>query len=461
MDIDLAILGGGPGGYVCAIRAAQLGFNVVLVEEADLGGTCLHWGCIPTKALYSATKLLAQAEDASRIGISFARPQVDLERLAEWKGEVVSSLTAGIHTILDRIGVQVHRARGTLTGADRISLSTGEEITSGAIVLATGSDPMEIPGFPFDHPAVWSSNDALQLTEIPGRLAVIGGGVIGLELATIYRRLGSEVLIIELLPEILSSLDLDRRTVAVLKRALSDRGIKVLTSTAAERLDETEDGVLLYTKDGESHAVDRVLVAVGRRPRTDDLGLESCGVALDPRGFVQVDDRLQTSTPGIYAIGDLVRGPMLAHKASTEGIHVAESLRGEEPHQLDLALIPQAIFTDPEIASVGLSEATARSMEQDVLVGRFPFAALGKALGMREETGFFQVVARASDHRILGVQIIGAEASDLISEAAVAIHNGLTLEGIATAVHPHPTLPEGLKEAAENALGKAIHTINR
>jgi dihydrolipoamide dehydrogenase len=461
MDTDLAILGGGPGGYVCAIRAAQLGLNVVLVEEADLGGTCLHWGCIPTKALYSATKLLAQAEDASRIGISFAYPQIDLERLAAWKGEVVSSLTAGIDMILEKTGVRLHRARGTVSGAGRISLATGEEITAGAIVLATGSNPMGIPGFPFDHPAIWSSNDALQLAEVPDRLAVIGGGVIGLELATIYRRLGSEVLIIELLPEILSSLDLDRRTVAVLKRALSDQGMRVLTSTVAERFDETEDGVLLYTKDGESHAVDRILVAVGRRPRTDDLGLETCGVALDPHGFIQVDDRLQTTASGIFAIGDLVRGPMLAHKASTEGIRVAEFLHGEEPPPLDLDLIPQAIFTDPEIASVGLSEATARSTAQDVLVGRFPFAALGKALGMREESGFFQIVARASDHRILGVQIIGAEASDLISEAAVAIHNGLTLEGIADAVHPHPTLPEGLKEASENALGRAIHTINR
>ncbi|MCK5586537.1 FAD-dependent oxidoreductase, partial [Candidatus Bipolaricaulota bacterium] len=341
-----------------------------------------------------------------------------------------------------------------------IALSSGEELTVQTIVLATGSDAVQIPQFPFDHPAIWSSDDALELPIIPERLAIIGGGVIGLELATIYNRLGSQVIVVELLPEVLSTVDLDRRTISTLKRALTKNGITVLTKTAAESFEQNGNDVVLRTENGEEHIVDRILVAVGRRPRTRDLGLESCSVELDERGFVRVDKTLRTTAPNIYAIGDAVPGPMLAHKASKDGVQVAETLAGQT-HLLNYELIPQAIFTDPEIASVGLSESGAKASGSEILVGRFPFAALGKALGMREADGFFQVVANADDHRILGVQIIGAEASDLISEAAVAVQSNLSLEAIADAVHPHPTLPEGLKEAAENALGRAIHTINR
>ena len=461
MKTDIAIIGGGPAGYVCAIRAAQLGLNVSVIEEAALGGTCLNVGCIPTKALFSATKLLSQTAEAEQIGLTFAPPAIDLGRLATWKGEVVDTLVGGIGTLLEKNGVDVIRARGTLSSEGRVSLSTGDDLTADHIVIATGSDPVQIPPFPFDHPAIWSSDDALALLEVPKRLAIIGGGVIGLELATIYNRLGSQVVVIELLPEILSTVDLDRRTVSTLKRALSKSGIKVLTNTAAEGFEQQGDTIVLRTADGEEHAVDRMLVAVGRRPKTRDLGLETCGVEMDNRGFIRVDDKLRTSAANIYAIGDAVLGPMLAHKASSDGIQVAERLAGHEPPAIDYDLIPQAIFTDPEIASVGLSESKAKISGRGLLVGRFPFAALGKALGMREPEGFFQVVADADDHRILGVQIIGAEASDLISEAAVAVQSGLTLEAIADAIHPHPTLPEGLKEAAENALGKAIHTINR
>ncbi len=460
MKIDIGIIGGGPGGYVCAIRAAQLGFKVALIEETALGGTCLNRGCIPTKALYSATKLLSKAAEAEQIGLAFSPPQIDLQRLTAWKGQVVSTLVGGIETLLEKNGVEVFRARGQLAGDGRLVLSSGQELTVETIVLATGSDAVQIPPFPFDHPTIWSSDDALELPEIPKRLAVIGGGVIGLELATIYNRLGSQVLVVELLPEILSTVDLDRRTISTLKRALIKSGITVSTKTAAESFEQNANDVVLRTENGEEHFVDRILVAVGRRPRTRDLGLESCGVELDERGFVHVDKTLQTTAPDIYAIGDVVPGPMLAHKASKDGVQVAETLAGT-PHAIDYDLIPQAIFTDPEIASVGLSESGAKASGSEILVGRFPFAALGKALGMREADGFFQVVANADDHRILGVQIIGAEASDLISEAAIAVQSNLTLEAIADAVHPHPTLPEGLKEAAENALGRGIHTASR
>ena len=460
MKTDIGIIGGGPGGYVCAIRAAQLGFKVALIEETTLGGTCLNRGCIPTKALYSATKLLAQAAEAEQIGLTFSPPKIDLQRLGEWKGEVVSTLVGGIETLLEKNGVEVLRARGRLDSDRHISLSTDEELTAKHVVLATGSDAIQIPPFPFDDPVIWSSDDALELREVPKRLAVIGGGVIGLELATIYNRLGSQVLVVELLPEILSTVDLDRRTISTLKRALTKSGITVLTNTAADSFEQDGSDTVLRTKNGEEHVVDRILVAVGRRPRTRDLNLECWGVELDERGFIRVDDKLQTTAPNVYAIGDVVPGPMLAHKASMDGVRVAETLAGQ-PHALDYDLIPQAIFTDPEISSVGLSEQAAKASVSEILVGRFPFASLGKALGMREADGFFQVVANADDHRILGVQIVGAEASDLISEAAIAVQSSLTLEAIADAVHPHPTLPEGLKEAAENALGRAIHTVNR
>ena len=460
MEYDVTIIGGGPGGYVCAIRCAQLGFRTALIEERDLGGVCLNRGCIPTKALVAATRLIHQARTADEMGISFDRPRIDLQRLASWKDGVVSTLTSGISTLLANGGITVHETRGRLAGPKKVALASGPTITSERIVLATGSSPIEISGFPFADPAIWSSDDALDLIEIPDRLVVIGGGVIGLELATIYRRLGSQIAVIELLPEILSGVDLDRRTIALLKRALKAQGIDLRLNAAAESFTSSPGEVVVDLADGAQIEADRLLVSVGRRPNSGDLGLESVGIELDRHGAVPVDGRLETAAPGVFAIGDLISGPMLAHKASAEGASLAAAFAGT-PVRQDHGSIPQAIFTDPEIASVGLSEQRARETTKDILVGRFPYAALGKALGMREPEGFFQVVADAADHRLLGVQIVGAEASDLISEAVVAIQSGLSLEAIADAIHPHPTLPEGLKEAAENALGRAIHTVNR
>jgi dihydrolipoamide dehydrogenase len=468
MTYDVAVIGAGPGGYVAAIRMGQLGLKVTLIEEGELGGVCLNRGCIPTKALYSATKLIERAEDAKAMGIEFTAPAIDLPKLASWKDGVISTLVGGIASLLKANGVEVFQAEGRLDGAGRVALSTGETISAESIVLATGSSPIEIPGFSFSDPYIWSSDDALALTEIPQRLVVIGGGVIGLELATIYNRLGSAVTILEMMPEILPGIDLDRRTIATLKRSLKEQKITVRVNTAAKSIEETSEGTVVHTADGDAVAADRILLAVGRRPNSAGIGLETVEIEPDRRGFIPVDENLQTAAPGVYAIGDLVPGPMLAHKASHEGVLVAEAQRRTQDQQRRREgsdatewIIPQAIFTDPEVASVGLSEKKAKEEGYDIIVGRFPYAALGKAQGMRETEGFFQVVADAKSKRLLGAQIIGAEASALIAEAALAVQNGLSLSAIADGIHAHPTLPEGLKEAAEAALGRAIHAVNR
>lgn len=460
MNYSVAIIGAGPGGYVAAIRMAQLGLNVVLIEEKKLGGICLNKGCIPTKALYSATKLLERTQDAKEMGIDFGVPTIDLGTLASWKSGIICRMVTGIKTLLEANNVTLLEARGVLNKFAQVALSTGEMIDAERIVLATGSSPVEIPGFPFADPHIWSSDDALALREIPRRLLVIGGGVIGLELATIFNRLGSKVTILEMMPEILPGIEIDRRAIATLKRSLKTQGIIVRVNSAAKSYEDTTDGLAVHMSTGESVATDRILLAVGRRPNSANIGLETLGIETDRHGFIVVDKALRTNASTVYAIGDLVPGPMLAHKGSAEGLKLAASFVGQT-YPLDYQTIPQAIFTDPEVASVGLSEARAKEEGQDVIVGRFPYAALGKAQGMRETQGFFQVVADAKSKRLLGAQIVGAEASALIAEAALAVRNELSLETIADTVHAHPTLPEGLKEAAEVALGRAIHAVNR
>ncbi|MCD5417807.1 dihydrolipoyl dehydrogenase [Candidatus Bipolaricaulota bacterium] len=460
---DVAIIGAGPGGYVTAIRTAQLGFKTVVIEEGELGGVCLNRGCIPTKALCAATELLHEIDRAAEIGIHTGKIELDLHRLAAWKEEVVTSLVTGIKLLFKSHGVALVNGRGRLVGHGRIAVTNNDEIAAERIVLAAGSAPLEIPNFSFADDNIWSSDDALRLTEIPNHLVVIGGGVIGLELATVYRRLGSEITVVEMMPDILPGIEIDRRALSVLKRALTAQGITIHTNTAAKSYRITDEGIILQAagRDGVLEIeASKILLAVGRRPRSDDLGLETIGLAPNAQRFIEIGPGMETTVAGVYAIGDLVPGPMLAHKASAEGLLFAESLQGKG-RSLNYDKIPQAIFTDPQIASAGISERTAKEKGYDIIVGRFPYAALGKARGMRKTEGFFQVIADQRDHLLLGVQIVGAEAANLISEAALAIEAGLPLEAIGETVHPHPTLSEGLLEAAENAIGKAIHVANR
>jgi len=464
MEYDAVIIGAGPGGYVAAIRMAQLGKAVALIERDRIGGVCLNWGCIPTKALCQATKQLERIRSADVMGIHVSELRVDRDELAAWKTRVVDTLVAGIDQLLKANGVETIRDEVASIAPGYVTLVSEKRIPCSRVVVATGSSPVEIPGFPFASPRIWSSTDALSLDEIPARLLVVGAGVVGLELATIYRRLGSEVTVLEMAKEILPTMDLGRRVRMQLQRAIQSEGIALRLGDAAADVDDIPDGSRVTTQAGEAIEADRVLVAVGRRPNSREPLLENAAIDLDERGFVKVDDALQTSVDGVYAIGDLVPGPQLAHKASAEGIFVAEHLSREEEATtcgIDYATIPQAVFTDPELGAVGISEQTGRSRGFDVRVGRFPYAALGKAIAMEETTGLFEVVADTSSGRLLGCQILGTEASTLIATAAIAVQHGMTVEKLAESIQAHPTLPEGIKEAAEAALGRAIHAINR
>ncbi len=453
----VVVIGGGPGGYVAARRLGQLGVETVLVEMGHLGGTCLNEGCIPTKALYAATSPLGAGDKFARMGIEL-QARADLPRLRAWVGEVVAGLRGGIARLLQAAQVEVLRGKAELAGPGKVRVVSGDgerELGAEAVVLATGSVPIELPGFPFDGERVWSSTHALALPRVPERLVVIGGGVIGLELATVYRRLGSQVVVVEALDRLLPGVGLSRRGEALLRRSLGAQGISVRLGARAQRL--TGHGVVVATPGGEEELpAEAVLVAVGRRPRSDGLNLDRAGGKVE-RGVVATDEGF-LAAPGVYAIGDLRGGWMLAHRASHEGLHVAEAiaaaLRGAPPPPPEAAVVPQAVFTQPEVALVGVpaDEAPGRGFR----VGRFPAAALGRAWAEGETEGHVQVVVDG-DGRVVGAEIVGPHASDLLGEATLAVHRGLTAQELADTVHAHPSFPEGLWEAALSALGRPLH----
>ena len=463
---DAIVLGGGPGGYVCAIRLGQLKQTTLCIEKEQPGGVCLNWGCIPSKALIAAATLYEKAKSGGAMGIK-ATVELDPGAMQDWKDGIVSRLTGGIRGLLKANGAELVAGTATLVGPRRVSIARPDGTTEvvearKAVVLATGAATIELPSFPFDGRQVLGAREAVSLRSIPKRLVVIGGGVIGLELGMVYQRLGAELTVVEALPELLAGIDPD--CTKVVERRILKHGGAIWKSAKALGYERRPDGSLAVSIEvggaKRELACDAVLVAVGMRPSSRGLGLEELGVTIDPKGFVRTDRACRTNVPWLYAIGDVSGPPLLAHKASKEGEVAAEVIAGHRAEK-DWNAIAGAVFTDPEVATVGLAEAEARAQGLEVSVGKFPFAALGKAMAMSETDGFVKVVADKKTKQVLGVHIVGPEASTLISEAALAVEMAAFLDDLALTIHPHPTLGEALMEAAAHANGAAIHIPNR
>ena len=458
---QVAVIGGGTGGYVAAIRAAQLGLEVTLVEREYLGGVCLNVGCIPSKALIHVAGLKAEIEHADKLGLVTQGTKVDLSKVILWKNGIVEKLRKGIESLLLSHKVQVVTGSARLTGERSFDVESADahgRFEFKHLIIATGSSAAEIPGMTRDGELIVNSTDALDLEELPERLVVIGAGAVGLELGMVYAKLGSKVTILEGLPTLLPMLD--SQIPPVIERSLKNMDIGLVLGAKVSGVKRTSSGAeLSYTDaDGDKTLVaNRVLVAVGRRPNTSDIGLDKTGIKLDKKGFVQVNERMETSVRGIYAIGDIVSGPMLAHKASYQGKVAAEVIAGQ-PAAFDGVEVPSVIFTDPEIAVVGLTEDEAKKQGIKVKSGVFPFKALGRTLTLGQEgMGFSKVVSDAETGTVLGVHIVGPSASDIIAEGCLAVASASHVDDLTLTIHAHPTLPESIEEAAEQVEHRAIH----
>jgi dihydrolipoamide dehydrogenase len=461
-EYQAIVIGAGPGGYPAAIRLAQLGVKTAIIEREYWGGVCLNVGCIPSKALINAGKKYSELTKLSTMGISVPEgASLDMGKMQEWKGGIVKKLTGGVSTLLKANKADTIFGEATITEPGTVKVQTAEgELTLKAphIVIATGSRPIEIPGFSYADERVMDSTKALDLDHVPENLVVIGGGYIGLELGTMLAKVGSKVTVVEMQDQVLPGFDPD--VIKILSRKLKKNGIKVLLQAKALGWEEGDNGavVKVETKKGvEELPADRILITVGRRPNSEfvkDLGLEM------ERGHIVVDKQLKTSIPGIYAIGDVATGIMLAHKATHEGEIVAEVIAGHKAFN-DARTVPAVVFTDPEIATAGMQEHEAKAAGYEVKVGKFPFAVSGRAMSTGNTEGFTKVVLDAADDRVLGVTIIGPNASDLISEGALAVEMDAEGLDIGLTIHPHPTLGETVMEAAKHALGEAVHVMNR
>jgi len=462
---DVVVLGSGPAGYVCAIRLAQLGKKVTVVERGELGGVCLNVGCIPSKALIHAGSVFERAVHGSEMGIEIKGASVNMPKLIEWKSSVVKKLTGGVAQLLKANGCTVVAGDAKFTSPKTMDVKTKDGVVTlsfNTCVVATGSRPTKLPGFEVDQKKILDSTGALALQEVPKTMLCIGGGYIGLELGTFYSKVGTEVTVVEGFSNLLGMVDPD--LTRVVQRKLEKRGVKILLSTSVKGCKPAKKGldVTLTPKDGKEFTqnFDTVLVTIGRTPNSDGLGFEKAGLKLDSKGFLIVDAYRRTNVPHIYAIGDIAGQPLLAHKGSKEGIVAAEVIAGKKT-SYDVIAMPAVIFTDPEIATVGLTEAEARAKGIDVKVGIFPLAANGRALSMAEPEGLVKVIGDGKTGRLLGVHIVGVEASNVIAEATIAIEMGASVEDVALTVHAHPTVPESLMEAAEAALGHAIHIYQK
>src|SRR5262245_8468899 len=461
ISCKLLVVGAGPGGYVCAIRAGQLGVDTVIVEAIKPGGTCLTVGCIPSKALIHAAdefaKLARMAAGKSSLGISLAEPKIDLKRTVDWKDNIVGRLTNGVAGLFKKAGVKTVHGWAKFRDGKTVEVETEmgpQLIRAETVVIATGSVPVALPAVPFGGKVI-SSTEALALKQVPGSLAVIGGGYIGLELGTAFAKLGSKVTVVEALPRILPLYDAElTRPVG---RRLAELGIEVLTGAKATGLDAKTGALNLETEAGKKRALpaDYILVTVGRKPLTEGWGIEE--LALDMAGkFIRIDDQCRTSMRGVYAIGDVTGEPMLAHRAMAQGEMVAEIVAGHK-RSWDKRAIPAVCFTDPEVVSAGLSPEEARAQGREVKTALFPFSANGRAMTMLAEEGFIRVTARADNHLVLGIQAVGQGVSELSAAFSLAIEMGARLEDIADTIHAHPTQSEAFPEAAMRSLGQALH----
>ena len=466
-NFDVVVIGAGPGGYVAAIRAAQLGLKTAVVEREYMGGVCLNVGCIPSKAMISASHFFTRVQhDAPTMGINIKGVDLNMKQLQAWKQSVVDRMTGGVTQLLKGNGVTVFMGEANFTSAKELSVKskTGEQkVSAKNFIIATGSRPFEIPGFKIDEQDVMSSTGALALSELPKRLVVIGGGYIGLEIGTFLAKLGTEVEILEASSGLLTGAA-DPDCVQVVERKAKKLGIKVHAGAKASGWKKSGKGVEVTADiNGKSETIkaDKILLTVGRKPNSDQMNLKGIGLGIDEKGFIKVNAQRKTNLPGIYAIGDIAGQPMLAHKASHEGVMVAEIINGQN-RAYDAKTVPAVIFVDPEIASAGWTEAECKAKgHPDLKIGRFPFAANGRAVSLMETEGFIKIIADSKTHVVLGIHIVGPEASNLISEAVLAIEMGARLEDIALSIHPHPTLGETMMEAAEAALGHAIHIIQK
>ena len=467
-NFDVCVIGSGPGGYVAAIRAAQFDKKVCVVEREQLGGVCLNVGCIPSKAMISASHFMHRVKhDAPEMGFEIKSDiKLNMKKLVTWKQSICDKMSGGVSQLLKGNQVTVIRGDAKFKSVNELEVKSKEGITSVIaknFIIASGSRPIDIPGFKIDEKDVLSSTGALALDTLPKSTVVIGGGYIGLEIGSYLAKLGSQVFVLEATAALLSGV-IDGECVKVVERKLKKNGVTVVFGAKAQSFSKSGDGYeISYDLNGKTEKIkgDKILLMVGRRPNSDQANLKGIGIQIDDKGFVKVDAQKRTNIPHIFAIGDVAGQPMLAHKASFEGVLVAEIIGGVN-RAYDVKSVPAVVFTDPEIASVGLLEQECKNKGiHDLKIGKFPFAANGRAVSIMESDGFIKIIADAKNHVVLGVHMVGPEVSNLISEAVLAIEMGARLEDLALSIHPHPTLGEVMMETAEAALGHAIHIIQR
>ncbi len=468
-QVDAIVIGAGPGGYHAAIRLGQLGKKVVCFDRDEVGGVCLNWGCIPTKALLHVGEVARHIREADKIGLKVAAPEVDRAGVVAFKDSVVKANVGGVNQLFKANNVQFAYGEASFVSANTVALKGRDGTTASyeakdGVVIATGGAPIDVKAWPRDGETIINSDDAVGLRKLPATMLVIGGGVIGLEFATVYTRLGAKVLVVEMMPQLLTGTDLEiAKTMA---RILKKQGVEIALATKVVSLEKSGAGVKAvingeYTngKD-EAREFEMALVAVGRRPVTDNLNLAAAGLALDEHGFIAIDAQRRTSVPGIFAIGDVSGGPLLAHKAMKEGVVVAEVIAGDRSSAYDPIAVPNCVYTDPVVATVGLSEEEAKAKGYELRIGKFPLIASGRARTMNESDGMIKLVGDAKTDLLLGMHIIAPQAESLIGEGVIALEMGATLEDIGLSIHPHPTLTESIMDAAEAAHGKAIHVVN-